>query len=173
MLESQQIYDVYDIVEQPLWYTQWPVIFTLVAVFCTVLALFFLLGSKKRSLSQKTIGPWDYAQQELALLEQLNLYTQEDHKKFYTILTHMLKRYLQEYYALNEGNTDQELLALLKKKNIPQDILTHMHEIMHHAFMVKFAHHEGLLSHMEQDKQRAREILEMTKAIKEEDKSGV
>ncbi len=173
MLESQQIYDVYGIIEQPVWYSQWSIIFTLMVAFCIAFALFFLLGSKKRSLSQKPIGPWDYAQQQLALLEHLDLYTQEDHKKFYTVLTNMLKRYLQEYYALNEGNTDQELLALLKRKNIPQDILTHMHEITHHAFMVKFAHHEGLLSHMEQDKQRAREILEMTKVVKEEDKSGI
>ncbi len=173
MLETQEMYDAYSIIEQPAWYAQWPLFLALVIAFFIAAVLFFWLKQTKGSLSQKTIGPWDYAQQELTLLDQLELSTQEDHKKFYTILTNMLKRYLQEHYSLNEGNTDQELLALLKKKNIPQDILKNMHEITHHAFMVKFAHHEGLLFHMEQDKQRAREILEMTKTIKEEDKSVI
>ena len=166
IVPMNDIYDVCDIVEVSFFNV--PIIIGCILAGVALIAAGVYWYKHKKGLPlQKRVSFWEHAEQQLTLLDDVSLETREDHKYFYLVLTRTLKNYLQERYTLNEGNTDQELLSALKKKDISPDALKYLHDITHHAFMVKFAHREGLHDHMRQDKAHAREILLITKPVPE------
>lgn len=160
---EDNIYDIYDISEQSWFQNNW--IFIVVSIFLFLLIGLFIFWrlNKKTKHPKVILAPWEKAIEQLNILNKYSLETQEDHKLFYSKLTDILKDYLQERYKLNEGNTDQELLEILKKKYISEDVLSRLHEIMHHAFMVKFAHHEGQIVQMREDMLRSQYIVNFTR----------
>ncbi len=158
-----EIYDVYDIIEQSYWQKEWFFFASLGLLVAFFLFIFLWRRRAHRLLLKSMINPWEYAEQQLNQLVVPEGLLQEEHKKFYSSLTHLLKQYLHHRYLLDEGNTDQELIEALKKKMIDAVALRQLHMIIHHAFTVKFAHSTAPFEHMSKDKAAAYEVVALTK----------
>ena len=121
----------------------------LLFVFCLLLALLFLLNKqykKKKAALREEIPPFDRAIQELKALENELPEAQEEYKEYYSKLTDVVRRYLEEEADIDAlESTSDELLDKLELRrdagtlDLSLATLNNLKKVLQNADLVKFA----------------------------------
>jgi hypothetical protein len=118
----------------------------LIALSLILLIYLVLVYQKKISERKKTVPPFEKAIKALKELEKRDPQIQEDYKKYYSELTEVVRRYLEEEVNIDalESTSDQLLLKLeLYKKGGKLDLeevtIKNLKTVLETADLVKFA----------------------------------
>ena len=118
-------------------------------VFGLLLAILFVLNrqyKKKKAALLEEIPPFDRAIQELKALENELPQAQEEYKKYYSKLTDVVRRYLEEEADIDalESTSDELLNKLELRKDagtldLSLETLNNLKKVLQNADLVKFA----------------------------------
>ena len=121
----------------------------LIFVFSLLLATLYLLNrqyKKKKAALLEEIPPFDRAIQELKALENELPQAQEEYKHYYSKLTDVVRRYLEEEAAIDalESTSDELLDKLELRKDagtlvLSLETLNNLKKVLQNADLVKFA----------------------------------
>ena len=116
-----------------------------------VLALFgifytYLFQKRRKELREKELPPFDRAIEELKALENERLSAQKEYKKYYSRLTDVVRRYLEEEAKIDalESTSEELLIKLELRKNagtldLDSKTLRSLRAVLQNADLVKFA----------------------------------
>ena len=106
----------------------------------------FFFAKKRREESRKKLPPFERAIEELKALESFTPSEQEEYKNYYSRLTDVVRRYLEEEAKITalESTTDELLLKLegLKKSGkleLERETIKNLKSVLQTADLVKFA----------------------------------
>jgi hypothetical protein len=124
------------------------------SIFYGTLAVLFLLGlvyafffaKKRRAQRKKKLPPFERALEELKALETITPSLQEEYKNYYSRLTDVVRRYLEEEAKISalESTTDELLMKLetLKQSGqleLERETIKNLKTVLQTADLVKFA----------------------------------
>ncbi len=164
MLPQEQpleLLDIYDVYYEPWWLNQWLWYGIYAAVGALLCVGVYLLI--RRLLPKKNIPYW---QRSLNKIEALHKEF-DDPKLFYAHLTDIVKRYLDERYALPlVGKTDTELLQVLEHDNaVPASVYEGLKSILDGVVYIKFAHSSAALEQMKKAQRTALTLIQETHKV--------
>ena len=146
---KQPLYDIKPIEEVKKNYfdlIKWTLIIILISVFLIGLIYFLFFKNKIETNSLNSDPPFERAIQELKELESFVLKKDQDYKEYYSSLTGIVRRYLEEDAKVSalESTSDQLLLKLeiLKTQGVldlKTQTLNNLKNILKTADLVKFA----------------------------------
>ncbi|MGB1448950.1 MAG: hypothetical protein ACPG8F_03835 [Flavobacteriaceae bacterium] len=146
---QQPLYDIKPIQVVERSYNQLIKNSLLLFVFCLLLALLYVLNrqyQKKKEALFEEIPPFDRAIQELKALENSLPEAQEEYKAYYSKLTDVVRRYLEEEAAIDAlESTSDELLDKLELRkdagtlDLSMETLNNLKKVLSNADLVKFA----------------------------------
>tara|TARA_B100001175_G_scaffold297450_1_gene287184 strand:+ start:4142 stop:5776 length:1635 start_codon:yes stop_codon:yes gene_type:complete len=106
----------------------------------------FFFAKKRREERKKKLPPFERAIKELKALQSINPSIQEEYKQYYSRLTDVVRRYLEEEAKISalESTTDELLLKLEAFKQSGQlelegETIKNLKTVLHTADLVKFA----------------------------------
>ncbi len=106
----------------------------------------FFFAKKRIEQKKKKLPPFERAIEELKALESIKPTDQEEHKNYYSRLTDVIRRYLEEEAKISalESTSDELLskLELLKdsgKLKLEHDTIKNLKSVLQTADLVKFA----------------------------------
>jgi hypothetical protein len=118
----------------------------LLVLFLVGLIYAFFFAKKRREERKKKLPPFERAIEELKALEAINPTEQEEYKQYYSRLTDVVRRYLEEEAKISalESTTDELLLKLeaLKssgKLELEKETINNLKSVLQTADLVKFA----------------------------------
>jgi uncharacterized membrane protein YidH (DUF202 family) len=146
---QQPLYDIKPIQTVERSYNQLIKNILLLFVFSLLLAILLVLNrqyQKKKAALQEEIPPFDRAIQELKALENELPQAQEEYKQYYSKLTDVVRRYLEEEAAIDAlESTSDELLDKLELRkdagilDLSIETLNNLKKVLQNADLVKFA----------------------------------
>jgi len=163
---SDGLYDIYDLWHKPFWQLRsfWLVFgcaVMLVVLACFCFFLFVYMRQKKKE------APWIWALRKLNGLQISTVSGRDEAKEFYFSLTLILRHYLSARYNLDlAGKTDQEIIYLIDRQKIPFNIASCVKAIFEGGAFVKYADESVLNDKIEQDLNRAINLVKSTGFIK-------
>ncbi|AZQ43073.1 hypothetical protein [Nonlabens ponticola] len=132
------------------------------------LGIVFVLLSRKRTrkMYEDTLPPFEWAKYRLKLLEESKLAQNGAWKEYYTELTYILRRYIdQKVYDHALENTTDELLENLKQETAARDVsltdktLARLEQLLKKADLIKFAGMSGDAISAKEDRGAAHDII--------------
>lgn len=146
---KQPLFDIKPLVPQKRGYKklirQISLIVFVVALLITLGLVFFKLR-KKLEEKRRELPPFDRALLELKALEEVRPRLQEEYKDYYSKLTDVVRRYLEEEANVTAlESTSRELLKKLEllkdsgKLDLDNETLRSLKRVLEHADLVKFA----------------------------------
>lgn len=153
-----ELLDIYDVYYEPWWLNVWLWYGMYVAGAVLVCVGVYLLI--RRLIPKKQIPYWQKSINAITALRT----DFDDPKVFYVHLTDIIKRYLDERYALPlVGKTDTELLQSLEHDNaVPKAVYQGLKEILEGVVYIKFAHSSAALEQMKKAQRTALIIIQET-----------
>ena len=146
---KQKLFDIKPIVqvEQNFDALTQSLIFGLLVVLILIGLIYsFFFAKKRREESRKKLPPFERAIEELKALESFTPTEQEEYKNYYSRLTDVVRRYLEEEAKITalESTTDELLLKLeaLKKSGkleLERETIKNLKSVLQTADLVKFA----------------------------------
>ena len=146
---KQKLFDIKPIVqvEQNFDALTQSLIFGLIVVLILIGLIYsFFFAKKRREESRKKLPPFERAIEELKALESVTPSEQVEYKNYYSRLTDVVRRYLEEEAKITalESTTDELLLKLeaLKKSGkleLERDTIKNLKSVLQTADLVKFA----------------------------------
>ncbi|MDG2146666.1 MAG: hypothetical protein P8K14_00345 [Flavobacteriaceae bacterium] len=146
---KQPLYDIKPIEEVKKNYfdlIKWTLIIILISVFLIGLIYFLFFKNKMEANSLNSAPPFERAIKELKELESFVLQKDQDYKEYYSSLTGIVRRYLEEDAKVSalESTSDQLLLKLeiLKTQGVldlKTQTLNNLKNVLKTADLVKFA----------------------------------
>jgi hypothetical protein len=146
---KQPLYDIKPIEEVKKNYfdlIKWTLIIILISVFLIGLIYFLFFKNKMETNSLNSAPPFERAIKELKELESFVLQKDQDYKEYYSSLTGIVRRYLEEDAKVSalESTSDQLLLKLeiLKTQGVldlKTQTLNNLKNVLKTADLVKFA----------------------------------
>jgi hypothetical protein len=146
---KQKLFDIKPIVqvEQNFDALTRSLIFGLVVVLILIGLIYsFFFAKKRREESRKKLPPFERAIEELKALESFTPSEQEEYKNYYSRLTDVVRRYLEEEAKITalESTTDELLIKLeaLKKSGkleLERETIKNLKSVLQTADLVKFA----------------------------------
>jgi hypothetical protein len=146
---KQKLFDIKPIVqvEQNFDSLTRSLIFGLVVVLILIGLIYsFFFAKKRREESRKKLPPFERAIEELKALESFTPSEQEEYKNYYSRLTDVVRRYLEEEAKITalESTTDELLIKLeaLKKSGkleLEKETIKNLKSVLQTADLVKFA----------------------------------
>ncbi len=146
---KQKLYDIKPLQEVEKNYdalisrTLWGLFFT-ISLFGILYTYFF--QKRRKELREQELLPFDRAIEELKALEKESLSEQEEFKMYYSRLTNIVRRYLEEEAKIDAlESTSEELLIKLEMRkdagtlNLDRKTLISLREVLQNADLVKFA----------------------------------
>lgn len=123
------------------------IIYGLLTVLLLVgLTYVFFFAKKRREERRKKLPPFERAIEELKALETVTPFGQEEYKQYYSRLTDVVRRYLEEEARISalESTTDELLMKLeaLKhtgKLELERETIKNLKSVLQTADLVKFA----------------------------------
>ena len=121
----------------------WSLVFilTLFGIFYT-----YLFQKRRKELREQELPPFEKAIEELKALEKENLSEQEEYKMYYSRLTDVVRRYLEEEAKIDAlESTSEELLTKLEMRkdsgtlDLDLNTLMSLRKVLQNADLVKFA----------------------------------
>lgn len=170
---QQPLYDIKPIQEVERSYNQLIRNSLLLFVFCLLLALLYVLNrqyQKKKEALLEEIPPFDRAIQELKALENTLPEAQEEYKVYYSKLTDVVRRYLEEEAAIDAlESTSDELLDKLELRkdagtlDLSMETLNNLKKVLSNADLVKFARSAPALGIATTDRSIVEQVVIETK----------
>ena len=146
---KQPLFDIKPLVKLERGYKELTKKIAVIFFILLVLAFLIFLGlrfQKKREEKRKKIPPFERALLELKALEEERPRLQEEYKSYYSKLTEVVRRYLEEEANITAlESTSKELLKKLEllidagKLDLSTEILLSLKQVLEHADLVKFA----------------------------------
>ena len=146
---KQPLFDIKPLVKLERRYKELTKQIAVIFFILLVLAFLIFLGlrfQKKREEKRKKIPPFERALLELKALEEERPRLQEEYKSYYSKLTEVVRRYLEEEANITAlESTSKELLKKLEllidagKLDLSTEILLSLKQVLEHADLVKFA----------------------------------
>ena len=146
---KQKLFDIKPIVqvEQNFNALTQSLIFGLLVVLILIGLIYsFFFAKKRREQSRKKLPPFERAIEELKALESFTPSEQEEYKNYYSRLTDVVRRYLEEEAKITalESTTDELLVKLeaLKKSGkleLERETIKNLKSVLQTADLVKFA----------------------------------
>ena len=146
---KQPLFDIKPLVKLERGYKELTKQIAVIFFILLVLAFLIFLGlrfQKKREEKRKKIPPFERALLELKALEEERPRLQEEYKSYYSKLTEVVRRYLEEEANITAlESTSKELLKKLEllidsgKLDLSTEILLSLKQVLEHADLVKFA----------------------------------
>ncbi|WP_299115975.1 hypothetical protein [uncultured Winogradskyella sp.] len=173
---KQGLYDIKPIIEVDKSSSKWwlYLLIVLAAIALIGFLLYWFIWRKKPLTEEEEIAllpPYDRAKLALSKLENQNYLERSDLKGFYSELTFIIRKFLDEkvYDRSLESTTDQliERLQLLKdgnQFNFQKDTISNIETIFKRADLVKFAKSQPDIALAELDKQTISNELDAVKA---------
>lgn len=135
-------------VEKPTSNTLW--VWILGILFLIILALVYFVFIRKKKLSEEEkialLPPFDRAILGLKNLQNSKYLIESKHKEYYSELTDIIRRYLEEEVHIsatesttNELITKMELLLDSQKLNLPREVISDFKSVLQKSDLVKFA----------------------------------
>ena len=146
-------------------------IFGLLAVLILVGLIYgFFFAKKRREALRKKLPPFERAIEELKALESVTPSEQEEYKNYYSRLTDVVRRYLEEEAKISalESTTDELLLKLeaLKqtgKLELERETIKNLKTVLQTADLVKFARSTPEFGSTSKDRALVEEVVIETK----------
>ena len=143
--------------------------------------LIFRYLEKKKLKTDETILPFERAIQDLKRLENIQLSDHQEYKQYYSRLTDIIRRYLEEEANVSalESTSDELLmkLELLKdsgKMELEMETLNNLKKVLKHADLAKFALSSPDIFIAKEDRVLVKEVVVKTKeAIPEPTKEEI
>ena len=146
---KQPLFDIKPLVKLERGYKELTKQIAVIFFIFLVLAFLIFLGlrfQKKREEKRKKIPPFERALLELKALEEERPRLQEEYKSYYSKLTEVVRRYLEEEANITAlESTSKELLKKLEllidagKLDLSTETLLSLKQVLEHADLVKFA----------------------------------
>jgi len=146
---EQPLFDIKPLVKLERRYKELTKQIAVIFFILLVLAFLIFLGlrfQKKREEKRKKIPPFERALLELKALEEERPRLQEEYKSYYSKLTEVVRRYLEEEANITAlESTSKELLKKLEllidagKLDLSTETLLSLKQVLEHADLVKFA----------------------------------
>ena len=106
----------------------------------------YLFQKRKKELRERELPPFERAIEELKALENEKLSEQEEFKRYYSRLTDVVRRYLEEEAKIDAlESTSEELLTKLELRkdsgvlDLDRETLKSLRKVLQNADLVKFA----------------------------------
>ena len=117
-----------------------------IGLVCIGIMYTYLFQKRKKELRAHELPPFERAIEELKALESENLSEQEEFKRYYSRLTDVVRRYLEEEAKIDAlESTSEELLAKLELRkdagslDLDRKTLMSLRAVLQNADLVKFA----------------------------------
>jgi len=117
-----------------------------IGLVCIGIMYTYLFQKRKKELRAQELPPFERAIEELKALESENLSEQEEFKRYYSRLTDVVRRYLEEEAKIDAlESTSEELLAKLELRkdagslDLDRKTLMSLRAVLQNADLVKFA----------------------------------
>ena len=130
----------------------------------------FFFAKKRREALRKKLPPFERAIEELKALESVTPSEQEEYKNYYSRLTDVVRRYLEEEAKISalESTTDELLLKLeaLKqtgKLELERETIKNLKTVLQTADLVKFARSTPEFGSTSKDRALVEEVVIETK----------
>jgi hypothetical protein len=141
--DSKDIKDIKNNIEIRYPFYFWVILF--IGILLLVLSILWLINSIKNNVlnkknSERNKTPEEIAEEALAKISEIKLDSKENIKQYYTLLTEILKRYIEARYSVETmDQTTTELYKLLRDKDSLKMHASDIKAIMSKCDMVKFA----------------------------------
>lgn len=141
--DAKDIKDIKNNIEIKYPFYFWIILFICILLF--VLSILWMIKSitnnaLNKKYAEKNKTPEEIAEESLAKLSEIKLDSKENIKQYYTLLTEILKRYIEARYSVETmDQTTSELYKLLRDKDNLKDHASDIKAIMSKCDMVKFA----------------------------------
>lgn len=173
LLDMADIKDIHR--EQALWtdYLPWALAIAGFLLFIVLISWLIARMRKKQTVASRTIGlpPHELALKKLAALEQKQLWNKGLVKEFCAELTFIVREYLEKRFHVPAlESTSEELMEKLKTTAFPETLHDILRDLLTQADLAKFAKSVPPQSFEETARQFARNLIEMTKNIVNEDR---
>jgi len=155
------IYEIYEFYYKPFWQTtMFQVLFGILLLSALVSFLLWIFVWHKN----RKLAPWDWALLEICKLPIDKCHSKDDFKRFYFLLTGVIKRYLYKRFNWDTiDKTDDELIKFLQNKKFDIRLLESLQKVFDGAVWVKFANEDVLKTQAESDLLVARDVIEKTR----------
>ena len=117
-----------------------------IGLVCIGIMYTYLFQKRKKELRAQELPPFERAIEELKALESENLSEQEEFKRYYSRLTDVVRRYLEEEAKIDAlESTSEELLTKLELRkdagslDLDRQTLMSLRAVLQNADLVKFA----------------------------------
>ncbi|MFD0963192.1 hypothetical protein [Pseudofulvibacter geojedonensis] len=171
---KQKMYDIKPITEVekpssgfPFWILY--ILLGLVAL-AGVLYLIFFRKTKKEKREENKLPPFEKAIQQLSSLDNSSLLEQSEYKKYYSQLTDVLKKYLEEeVYSNALEQTSDELITKLEllrdsgELPLSREVIQDLKKVLQTSDLVKFAKSQPDLGAAKVDRNTIESVINETK----------
>ncbi len=166
--EGQDIRDIRPPVEMPVSLLFWLIIVGTVVLFLLgfmLLAALFQRGRKTDKVMNRT--PWQAANDRLDMLQAKQYPEKGMIKEYYTELSDILRRYIEERFALNapEMTTEEFLGSLRMSSALNDDEKMRLSRFLSGCDLVKFAKHRTTLAEMKDGFVLVRDFVRSTQPV--------
>lgn len=112
------------------------------------------------------VNPLKKLQKTIRNLEQSELSTKEDFKEFYITLGDAIRRYFEKLHNVPAlESTSRELLMMLEKRSIDEDLVQDTRAVLQEADMVKFANFTPTDKQAKRALEKAHDFLERARDV--------
>lgn len=153
----------------------WWVYVIFVILIAAALIVYYWLKKKpvKVALKIPKISPYDEAMQRLEELKNRKLWQSGQEKEYYTILTDILRNYIDRRFGINAMEmTSSQIIATLRKNKETKAVNEQLNQILEMADFVKFAKMRPLPDDNEASMQRALNFVDETQPAPAADENG-
>lgn len=173
--ESKEFYDIKPVKAAPFVFMDyyWSIMGILIALFVIVWSLYFYKRWKYRKDHPKEaahmepeLPPFETAIQALDTLKEQKLWQQGLEKEYYTVLTDILRIYIDGRYHVNAMEmTSGEILNAMRKEDAPKEVVEKLKQVLHLSDFVKFAKLRPGYDENEMSMVYAREFVALTQEV--------
>ena len=159
-------------VKIPDWYYLVLALILIILILLVWLVIDFIRRKKKKEKEiERILPPHKVALTALEELEKENLPSRELWKAYYSRLSGILREYINSRFGIPAPeSTTWELIHLMRKNNLPSEIIDLTGDVLSLADLVKFARHIPALTDCSEDMEQTRKIIKST--IPQEQEEG-
>lgn len=157
-------FNIFDFI--PAFFTEYWWINLIVLILIVVGVLLYLKKKKGHSFmpKKKEVPPYEEALGKLQQLKEMKLWQSGQEKEYYTVLTDILRNYIDRRFDINAMEmTSNEIIDVLKRNDETKAVNEQLQQILEIADFVKFAKVRPLPDDNEASYQRAVRFVEETK----------
>ena len=170
-LSSKASTDELKDVRPPIDYPSNPLILYLILGLILLLAIvfvYYLIKRYSKSIPLPVLQmPWDEALEKLEWLRQKDYPSREEYKNYYSILSDILRQYLEKRFRIQalEMTTEEFLESLKDSKDLTQEQKDLLKEFLFYCDMVKFAKASSNLEYAKKSFMIIQKIVNETKPV--------